>query len=208
MADDGSLKLSDFGESTTTQNAHLPHHRDKMSKKQRQHFMLRCFSGCMRYGVWVTMAFTAILVALPIVAGEVFENYSVTFVITGTLIVSIFVSCVFVYTVWFLITKISCDTNYCLRYFELPDEEEGLLARTCGCSSNVCIEYYETQTHQTGTIRGSPLWMAPEILRGKYGKANYGTRADVYVVFEREVREYLFSHSLTHTTHLYHLQNP
>ena len=130
MADDGSLKLSDFGESTTTQNAHLPHHRDKMSKKQRQHFMLRCFSGCMRYGVWVTMAFTAILVALPIVAGEVFENYSVTFVITGTLIVSIFVSCVFVYTVWFLITKISCDANYCLRYFEVPDEEEGLLART------------------------------------------------------------------------------
>ena len=84
----------------------------------------------MRYGVWVTMAFTAILVALPIVAGEVFENYSVTFVITGTLIVSIFVSCVFVYTVWFLITKISCDANYCLRYFEVPDEEEGLLART------------------------------------------------------------------------------
>ena len=107
------------------------------------------------------MFITAIVVALPIVAGEVFENYSVTFVITGTLIVSVFVSCVFVYMVWFFITKISCDTNFCLKYFEMPDEEEGLLART---------------------IRGSPLWMAPEILRGKYGKANYGTRADVYVI--------------------------
>ena len=155
MADDGSLKLSDFGESTTTQNAHLPHHRDKMSKKQRQHFMLRCFSGCMRYGVWVTMAFTAILVALPIVAGEVFENYSVTFVITGTLIVSIFVSCVFVYTVWFLITKISCDANYCLRYFEVPDEEEGLLART----SYHSVEYtkHVTQTPNRYDTRVSTL---------------------------------------------------
>eukprot|EP00940_MAST-03C_sp_MAST-3C-sp2_P002033 g2033.t1 len=30
------------------------------------------------------------------------------------------------------------------------------------------------------TIRGSPLWMAPEILRGKHGQAMYGCAADVY----------------------------
>jgi hypothetical protein len=30
------------------------------------------------------------------------------------------------------------------------------------------------------TIRGSPLWIAPEILRGKHGKATYGLAADVF----------------------------
>ena len=159
MADDGSLKLSDFGESTTTQNAHLPHHRDKMSKKQRQHFLLRFCSCFLRYGMWVTMGLVIFIVAIPIVAGGIFKIYSVTFVITGTLLITVFVACVLVYLIWFFLTRISCDANYCLRYFEQPDEENGMLART---------------------IRGSPLWMAPEILRGKYGRANYGTQADVY----------------------------
>ena len=30
------------------------------------------------------------------------------------------------------------------------------------------------------TIRGSPLWIAPEILRGKHGRATYGLAADVF----------------------------
>lgn len=159
MESDGSLKLSDFGESTTTNNAHLPQHRDKMSKKQNEHFMLRFCSCFSRYGMWVTMCIAALIVALPILGGEVLQNYSITFVLTGSVIIAIFVTCVIVYFVWFLATRITCDMNYCLRYFEVPDEEDGLLART---------------------IRGSPLWMAPEILRGKYGRANYGTQADVY----------------------------
>ena len=30
------------------------------------------------------------------------------------------------------------------------------------------------------TIRGSPMWMAPEVLSGRHGVASYGRSADVY----------------------------
>ena len=70
------------------------------------------------------------------------------------------------------------------------DEESGKVDE--GGDDDVDIE---TGDHHTGdgtstnssvlsslpmTIRGSPLWIAPEILRGKHGRATYGLAADVF----------------------------
>ena len=35
-----------------------------------------------------------------------------------------------------------------------------------------------SKTHTLGA--GTPLWMAPEVLKGRHGKAKYGPKADVY----------------------------
>ena len=62
---------------------------------------------------------------------------------------------------------------------EEEDEEEGKNE-----DNKVDIEINTTNSSVLNslpmTIRGSPLWIAPEILRGKHGRATYGLSADVF----------------------------
>eukprot|EP00939_MAST-03C_sp_MAST-3C-sp1_P001374 g1374.t1 len=163
----GRLILSDFGESTTSENAHLPKERMRMTKSYRFHFVMKacgcCSQRCAKFlrVLWVVCGLFIVAVGLSSTVGLSSSGRGVssfTFLLAGLYLVF---SLVFV---WIMIGAACCIGNtcavpqaICLRCLEI--KPKGVLART---------------------IRGSPLWMAPEIIRGRFGLANYGPEADIY----------------------------
>jgi len=160
-ADGCSLRLSDFGESTVIDAAVLPKDRDKIREKYRHHYVVAwcnyvsryCFRGFL-YS-FVALAIASIIWTASTSRGE--GSSAGTFAAVGLLFILALLIIWIAILFHFVAKRISCRDRV-LRHLA-HDSEEKLLPRT---------------------IRGTPTFMAPEILRGKFGIANYGPAADVY----------------------------
>jgi len=109
---------------------------------------------CGRHAGWMSATCICMAIFFPIVFVSVLVARSVAFAGFGALIIS---GLGFVLFTDFYFHNMPRCEGVCERAHS--DKNEDQLVRS---------------------IRGSPSWMAPEIISGKYGLANYGTAADVY----------------------------
>lgn len=181
------MRLGDFGESTTTGGNEKKRRKTKKSSKrtmsilrlgrrksnqrERRHMEWEksetwgdrfhqitfvCFRKCGRHAGWLSASCFCAGVFFPIIFVSVAVARSVAFAGFGALIIT---ALGFVLLTDFYFHHMPRCEKFCtLKRPSVNDDEDDL----------------------PRTIRGSPSWMAPEICRGKHGRANYGPAADVY----------------------------
>eukprot|EP00939_MAST-03C_sp_MAST-3C-sp1_P002383 g2383.t1 len=161
--DSGALKLSDFGESTSTTNTRrvslMSRERVRIEKRRNRAFFWRLF--CSRHGAWLSGFLVLVVVLIPIVARTTQIVNSITFLLYGTIFIGFVFLLLLGNAVHSILRHVTCD-HFCLRRRKNEDGDD--------------------DEHLPRTIRGSPSWMAPEILKGRFGKANYDLSADVFAM--------------------------
>ena len=182
----GKLYLSDFGEAIR-----LGEKDDETSEKQRTEFEIASkYSwaprGLQRGGrrqtlmtIWDSLLrnlTTVIKISLFVVTLCTIYVIARTTKLTAVIWATCMFAVILVYIVFVL--------YHIAKFFHLDTLSLKLYHRCCSCTSPEKPDFppkVDSMAHcAKRTIRGSPMWMAPEVLSGRHGVASYGRSADVY----------------------------
>jgi len=191
MDADLNVKLSDFGESVSTRVDNTKctesggNVRDRMCKKNEKFYkptkyyggpenvrkctqaLVGSFVSCVRG--FISLKWTLLyILGIALIVG-VTSAVSILSDTTSVVWMGIALLYTFVYVSYLLSRTIFSVHRYVMGG---ADPDDPSIRRKSKCE--------QSADDLSRSIRGSPCWMAPEILSGKHGLAQYGTPADVY----------------------------